>query len=574
MKKKLLLFSVVASAFLNAYADGSSNLVTPTPTNELTDTIIDGKSFIKIYNASDLYGFRDSVYANSRKSSPVNDSLNAILMNNIIVNEEFWELVKDKDGNDSIKISDPEKPLNIWSTITGSYSAYKYQGVFDGNNFCISGLYGGPLFQTIGAKGVVMDLFIKDSYFYEDGYGASTYVGSICSHNYGKILGCSSFDNFIKGENFVGGLVANNHENGLISKCYNDYSSIVYCKGDCKGGICGYNKEQIEDCINDYEDVYLAYNASGKVSNNGSTFFVQIIDVMEQNYIYKVVDGNDLSKMKFDQDLIGIVYAIENSISMDSIKKLMKPFTFMVDEEQGLYYTPKFVVDDSKFLNNEFYQNMFGGFLVDTFVYNRVPTSDIVTFCLPVDIPTEKVNGDVYVFDGYKDSTLHFSKVEDAVLTSSTPYVVKNVDKSKNLIDEIYQDTFLYNLENNVLMRDNMIHFGNLFNADTISDGNMYVYNNGEFCQFDKMLLRPFRTFFQFKEEPSPSSRPHAFSVSFDDNTTGVMMIENNQVVSGVVTVYDALGRVVRANVESATCFEGLSAGVYVVNGQKFIVKE
>lgn len=252
----------------------------------------------------------------------------------------------------------------------------------------------------------------------------------------------------------------------------------------------------------------------------------------------------------------------------------MKPFTFMVDEEQGLYYTPKFVVDDSKSFDNVLYQDMFGGFLVDTFVYNRVPTSDIVTFCLPVDIPTEKVNGDVYVFDGYKDSTLHFSKVEDAVLTSSTPYVVKNVDKSKNLIDEIYQDTFLYNLENNVLVRDNMMHFGNLFNADTVLNGNSYVYNNGKFCQFDSVSIRPFRTFFQFIEEPSPSPRPRAFSVSFDDITTGVMMIEEDKVVSDIVTVYDALGRVVRANVESATCFEGLSAGVYVVNGQKFIVKE
>lgn len=565
---------MVASAFLNAYADGSSNLVTPTPTNELTDTIIDGKSFIKIYNASDLYGFRQVAYDSTRYGKR-NDSLNAILMNNIIVNEEFWELVKDKDGKDSIKISDPEKPLNIWSTITGSYSAYKYQGVFDGNNFYISGLCGEPLFQTIGEKGVVKDLIIKDSYFYRN---SNSYVGSICSHNYGTILGCVSTENFILGDQFLGGLVADNHDTGLISKCLNDYS-IVYSRTtvyQSYGGVCGYNENKIENCQSYCDNnVGLSHNTnSGTVQNDGSTFLVYIFDIKEKKSFLKIVDGNDLSKMKFDQDLIGVVDAIENSISVDSIKKLMKPFTFMVDEEQGLYYTPKFVVDDSKSFDNVLYQDMFGGFLVDTFVYNRVPTSDIVTFCLPVDIPTEKVNGDVYVFDGYKDSTLHFSKVEDAVLTSSTPYVVKNVDKSKNLIDEIYQDTFLYNLENNVLVRDNMMHFGNLFNADTVLNGNSYVYNNGKFCQFDSVSIRPFRTFFQFIEEPSPSPRPRAFSVSFDDITTGVMMIEEDKVVSDIVTVYDALGRVVRANVESATCFEGLSAGVYVVNGQKFIVKE
>lgn len=58
MKKKLLLFAVVASAFLNAYAGGILNPVTPTPIDQLTDTTIGDKSFIKIYNASDLYGLK------------------------------------------------------------------------------------------------------------------------------------------------------------------------------------------------------------------------------------------------------------------------------------------------------------------------------------------------------------------------------------------------------------------------------------------------------------------------------------------------------------------------------------
>lgn len=555
---------MVASAFLNAYAGGILNPVKPTPIDQLTDTTIGDKSFIKIYNASDLYGFKNAV------SDKSNGSLNAILMDNIMVNEDVWK--SSDEGN--IILSENLIP---WETETGSYN-----GVFDGNNCFIFGLYGAPLFAEIGERGEVKDVVIMGSYFdqhkiYEIDNAEKRYVGSVCYTNYGTISGCVSAENFITADNFVGGIAGDNY--GLILKCFDGYSVISYTSiAPAAGNICGYNHDgaKIQNCesFND-NNLNLTFNGNGGINeDDGSTFLVYIFDIKEKKSFFKIVDGNDLSKMKFDQDLIGVVDAIENSISVDSIKKLMKPFTFMVDEEQGLYYTPKFVVDDSKFFDNVSYQNTIGGFLVDTFVYNRVPTSDIVTFCLPVDIPTEKVNGDVYVFDGYKDSTLHFSKVEDAVLTSSTPYVVKNVDKSKNLIDEIYQDTFLYNLENNVLVRDNMMHFGNLFNADTVLNGNSYVYNNGKFCQFDSVSIRPFRTFFQFIEEPSPSPRPRAFSVSFDDITTGVMMIEEDKVVSDIVTVYDALGRVVRANVESATCFEGLSAGVYVVNGQKFIVKE
>lgn len=556
---------MVASAFLNAYAGGILNPVKPTPIDQLTDTTIGDKSFIKIYNASDLYGFKNAV------SDKSNGSLNAILMDNIMVNEDVWK--SSDEGN--IILSENLIP---WETETGSYN-----GVFDGNNCFIFGLYGAPLFAEIGERGEVKDVVIMGSYFdqhkiYEIDNAEKRYVGSVCYTNYGTISGCVSAENFITADNFVGGIAGDNY--GLILKCFDYYSVISHASISypAAGNICGYNHDgaKIQNCesFND-NNLNLTFNGNGGINeDDGSTFLVYIFDIKEKKSFFKIVDGNDLSKMKFDQDLIGVVYAIENSISMDSIKKLMKPFTFMVDEEQGLYYTPKFVVDDSKFFDNVSYQNTIGGFLVDTFVYNRVPTSDIVTFCLPVDIPTEKVNGDVYVFDGYKDSTLHFSKVEDGVLTTSTPYVVKNVDKSKNLIDEIYQDTFLYNLENNVLVRDNMMHFGNLFDADTVLNGNSYVYNNGKFCQFDSVSIRPFRTFFQFIEEPSPSPRPRAFSVSFDDITTGVMMIEEDKVVSDIVTVYDALGRVVRANVESATCFEGLSAGVYVVNGQKFIVKE
>lgn len=568
MKKKLLLFALVASAFLNAYAGGILNPVTPTPIDQLTDTTIGDKSFIKIYNASDLYGFKNAV------SDKSNGSLNAILMDNIMVNEDVWK--SNDEGN--IILSENLIP---WETVTGSYN-----GVFDGNNCFIFGLYGAPLFAEIGEKGEVKDVVIMGSYFdrhkiYEIDSAEKRYVGSVCYTNYGTISGCVSAENFITADNFVGGIAGDNY--GLILKCFDDYSVISYTSiAPAAGNICGYNVGKIQNCESfNVNNLNLTFNGNGGINeDDGSTFLVYIFDIKEKKSFFKIVDGNDLSKMKFDQDLIGVVNAIENSISVDSIKKLMKPFTFMVeqiDETHSCYYTPKFVVDDSKSFDNVLYQTMFGGFLVDTFVYNRVPTSDIVTFCLPVDIPVEKVNGDVYVFDGYKDSTLHFSKVEDAVLTTSTPYVVKNVDKSKNLIDELYNVEVLYVTENCGLSHDGIMHYGNIeydVNNVSLPGVNLYAYNDGKFCQFDEILIRPFRTFFQFKEEPSPSSRPHAFSVSFDDNTTGVMMIENNQVVSGVVTVYDALGRVVRANVESATCFEGLSAGVYVVNGQKFIVKE
>lgn len=238
-------------------------------------------------------------------------------------------------------------------------------------------------------------------------------------------------------------------------------------------------------------------------------------------------------------------------------------------------------------------------FHVNAFCYDRIPASDTVTFVSPVPVPADKLNGTAYVFDGFDESnlSLHFSKVTDEILADNTPYVVVVADKNKRLIEDIvdvewnkkedYGKYIFSVIEPTSVLVD---HVGNLGGhiiyvpADAgIVD---FIFNNGKLCQADTISFRPFRTLISIEEQnyndliaqpegaKRPSSRPHTFGISFDDNTTGVVMIENNQVVSGVVTVYDALGRVVRANVESTTCLQGLNPGVYVVNGQKFIVKE
>ena len=238
-------------------------------------------------------------------------------------------------------------------------------------------------------------------------------------------------------------------------------------------------------------------------------------------------------------------------------------------------------------------------FHVNAFCYDRIPASDTVTFVSPVPVPADKLNGTAYAFDGFDESnlSLHFSKVTDDILADNTPYVVVVADKNKRLIEDIvdvewnkkedYGKYIFSVIEPTSVLVD---HVGNLgghiiyvpAGAGTVD----FIFNNGKLCQADTISFRPFRTLISIEEQAyndliaqpegakRPSSRPHTFGISFDDNTTGVVMIENNQVVSGVVTVYDALGRVVRANVESTTCLQGLNPGVYVVNGQKFIVKE
>lgn len=42
--------------------------------------------------------------------------------------------------------------------------------------------------------------------------------------------------------------------------------------------------------------------------------------------------------------------------------------------------------------------------------------------------------------------------------------------------------------------------------------------------------------------------------------------------LTGKVTVYDPSGKVVRQNVEAENCLDGLTTGIYIIEGQKFLI--
>ena len=217
-------------------------------------------------------------------------------------------------------------------------------------------------------------------------------------------------------------------------------------------------------------------------------------------------------------------------------------------------------------------------FHADSFSYDRVPTSDTVTFVSPVAVPADKLNGTAYVLGDFANSTLYFNKVTGD-LDANTPYIVVVANKGERLIGDMEDAD--WKIEDDGMPGitvNGLTHYGNLSETrvEHLEENTVktYLYQNSEFAQVaDSVRWKPFRTVFKHVEI-NPSSRPHAFAIAFDGNTTGVLMVGNSELVSGQVTVYDALGRVVRANVESTTCLQGLKVGVYVVNGQKFVVKK
>ncbi len=198
-------------------------------------------SYIEIANADDLFNFAKRV--NSGETD-----INAKLVSNIIISKD-----------------------RVWSPI--GIEDYKYNGVFDGQNYIISGLcinsseveYIG-LFAYTDEDSLIKNVAINgfDLNFRLE---LSTCFGSICGFNYGTLINCcttssvniSDYCNY--GDSKSAMLCGVNK--GNILKCYNNADFKLLA------GICYDNYGYIAESFNSGRcDPYAAYNAAGICYNN------------------------------------------------------------------------------------------------------------------------------------------------------------------------------------------------------------------------------------------------------------------------------------------------------------------
>ncbi|MDD6488295.1 MAG: hypothetical protein PUG48_00555 [Clostridia bacterium] len=129
---------------------------------------------------------------------------------------------------------------SVWIQGIGCVSDDKaFNGTFNGNGYCIIDLnvksseYGG-LFEAIGEKGTVKDLFVFDCDF----ISSSKVAGGIAAVNKGTI------DHCVSGVNFTSGVLI------LSDKTIDLVSLNSNIKGDLSGGIVGENSGTITGCCN------------------------------------------------------------------------------------------------------------------------------------------------------------------------------------------------------------------------------------------------------------------------------------------------------------------------------------
>lgn len=217
--------------------------ITPTPPKG------DGKTEpYQISTAAELYWFAGLVNG-TLPDGEKNVSANAILMNDIIVNEGVLDAVNKGQVSESDFIE--------WTPVGNDI--YAYTGTFDGKGYTVSGLYfNNPnssfvgLFGFIGANGKISNVGVLDSYFQFGEYGAG-----VCGINNGELQNCSNSSTVIGNmEQGIGGVCGENDYGGIIENCFNEGTVRATTEEGTfvfggVGGVCGINEmSTIKSCYN------------------------------------------------------------------------------------------------------------------------------------------------------------------------------------------------------------------------------------------------------------------------------------------------------------------------------------
>lgn len=196
------------------------------------------------------------------------------------------------------------------------------------------------------------------------------------------------------------------------------------------------------------------------------------------------------------------------------------------------------------------------GFTANEVSYDRTLTTEgdyVSSFILPFafDVPEGTTVAELSAVNG---NTLTFKPVTRT--EANKPYVIITNDENvlstfSNVTVEATNGADLTTTVNGVK------HIGSYTTKEV---ENVYGYANGKFVKANTGTVNPFRTYI---EMPNTASAPKAFNISIEGTTTGIN--HANATNATATSIYNLQG------IRMSNDLNGLSKGVYIVNGKKVI---
>lgn len=230
---------------------------------EAKEPAVDEAGNINIYTAEELKWVADQVIKGEKNFSGVTITLRQHIDLSGRKNEEgvwegnqwvsaigFLDELPKKEENKSENQTE-QQPVEDESVDITNENLKRFAGVFDGNSFCIRGLYINISKRYQGlfgiSSGVIQNLTIKNSSI-NGGNGS----GAIAGITDGKIVNCRIQNTEVTGVSKTGGIVGIAMSGSYLENCTTSDNSMI-SGGDYTGGIAGYvnNNSSIRMCENE-----------------------------------------------------------------------------------------------------------------------------------------------------------------------------------------------------------------------------------------------------------------------------------------------------------------------------------
>lgn len=187
-----------------------------------------------------------------------------------------------------------------------------------------------------------------------------------------------------------------------------------------------------------------------------------------------------------------------------------------------------------------------------------IDANEMRLLVVPFDVNSNSINGDVYAFDKVEGNMVNFTSYS-GVLSANTPYLIYS-ESSDNIVAPL-ENTTIKATPNAISIGDSNASLVSSY-KESATTGNLYEYVVGGFEKLQEDWL-PFETMLQIND----SEVFDRYIISFNGEATGIEFPTNDNSIFPA-DVYDLNGRLIRLNAES---LEGLSNGIYIVNGTKII---
>lgn len=185
----------------------------------------------------------------------------------------------------------------------------------------------------------------------------------------------------------------------------------------------------------------------------------------------------------------------------------------------------------------------------------KLSAGNVQTFVLPFSF-TPGENDLVAALESVEGSVLTFKRIEVAT-EANKPYLIQTDNKDALAsFDNVTIKPTTGDLTTTV---NGVSHIGSYAEL-TVT--NAYGYADGQFVQAGKGTVKPFRTYITIPA--GSAAAPKAFDIHFADTETGIATVVTD---SKDQNVYNLQG------VRVAKSLNGLTKGIYIVNGKKTVIK-